>query len=239
LGAAAYSLVLVFTAPATLVDAAVRRASDGMLRVAEAQGSIWSGAGQLELLDKQRHTGIAKGVSWHLLPGSLWGGRPVYEIQLADAATPARMTMSPSRVDLANVVVELPAGAIVLATPKLMPAQLTGDMSISASDVAIDRNGVRGSVTLRWHNAGSALTPVAPLGEYELQIVSEPTGTHATLRTLKGPLELTGEGSWLRPNPPVFSTMARVPPQYLEQIAPVLRLIGSEIGNGTFRLALR
>jgi general secretion pathway protein N len=239
LGLAAYLLALLFTPPATLVDAAVRHASDGVLRVAEARGSIWSGAGQLELVDSLRHAGVAKAVSWHLLPTSLWRGHVVYEVQLADASAPAHVTISPSQLELADAVLEIPAGAIVIAAPKLAPAQLTGDLSISTAHMIVDRSGVRGSATLRWRNAGSGLSPVAPLGEYEMHVDSDETGMRATLATVKGPLELKGHGSWRRETPSAFSATARMPPEYVEQIAPLLRLIASESADGTFQLVLR
>jgi general secretion pathway protein N len=238
-GAAAYSVALLVTAPATLVDGALRRASGGALRMAEARGSIWSGSGQLELLDPQRGNGIAKALSWRVLPGSLWRGHAVYDVLLADSAAPARVTLSPSRIEIASVRVELPASAIGIAVPRLAPARLTGELSISAARVALERRDMRGSATVRWRNAGAALTPVSPLGEYEMRIESDEQGVRATLATLSGPLELKGQGSWRGQTRPAFSGTAHVPAPYAEQIAPLLRLVAAESGDGTFQLVPR
>jgi general secretion pathway protein N len=238
LAVAAYSLALIVIAPATLLDAAVRHASDGMLRVAEARGSIWSGSGELELIDARRRTGIAKTVRWHLLPGALWRGSVAYEVQLADAAIPASVSVSPSRVEIAHASIQLPANAIVIAAPRLAVAQLGGDLSIDAARVVADGNSLRGSATLRWRNARSALTAVSPLGAYELRAESDEAGLHATLVTLEGPLELKGEGAWRRGAPPAFAVIARVAPPHVDAIAPVLRLIASESTDGTFRFVL-
>jgi len=46
---AAYAAFLVVLAPATLLDAGLRRASAGKLRLAQAHGSLWSGSGRLEI----------------------------------------------------------------------------------------------------------------------------------------------------------------------------------------------
>jgi general secretion pathway protein N len=238
-GAAAYSAALLVTAPATLVDAALRRASDGMFRLAEARGSVWSGSGQLELLDPRRETGIAKAVSWRVLPGSLWRGHLAYDVLLADAASPARLTLSASRIQIANVLVELPASAIGFAVPRLAPARLTGDLSISAAQFAVERRDMRGSATVHWRNAGAALTPVSPVGEYEMRIDSDEQGVSATLATLSGPIELKGQGSWRGETRPAFSGTAHVPAPYVEQIAPLLRLVAAESGDGTFQLVPR
>ncbi len=48
-GLAAYLLGLLVYAPATLVDAVLGRVSDGRLRLAEASGTLWSGAGLIEI----------------------------------------------------------------------------------------------------------------------------------------------------------------------------------------------
>jgi general secretion pathway protein N len=210
-----------------------------MLRLAEARGSVWSGSGQLELLDPQRESGIVKAVSWRVLPGSLWRGHLAYDVLLADAVSPARLTLSPSRIEIANVLVELPASVIGFAVPRLAPARLTGDLSISAAQFAVERRDMRGSATVRWRNAGAALTGVAPLGEYEMRIDSDEQGARASLATLRGPLELKGQGSWRPQTRPAFSATAHVPPAYADQIAPLLRLLASQSGDGTFQLVTR
>ena len=38
-----YAIALAVTAPATLVDASLERATKGSLRLAEAKGTVWSG----------------------------------------------------------------------------------------------------------------------------------------------------------------------------------------------------
>ena len=54
----------------------------------------------------------------------------------------------------------------------------------------------QGDATLRWRAAGSALTPVSPLGDYEVHFKAVGAAVHAELRTLAGPLQLDGKGTW-------------------------------------------
>ena len=61
----------------------------------------------------------------------------------------------------------------------------------------------------------------------------------ASLRTLQGPLQLDGQGSWTSGRNPVFQGTARVPPQHQQQLAPLLRLIAVERGEGSFELQLK
>jgi len=60
--AAALIGALIVLAPATLIDARLERASDGRLRLAEASGTLWSGAGQIEMRDRMRRSGCKLGV---------------------------------------------------------------------------------------------------------------------------------------------------------------------------------
>ncbi|MEQ1669115.1 MAG: hypothetical protein ABL868_11730, partial [Sulfuriferula sp.] len=66
-GLAVYALALIVYAPATLLDASLRRASQGQLRLLAAQGTVWSGAGSIALRDTGGQNGIAKNISWHML----------------------------------------------------------------------------------------------------------------------------------------------------------------------------
>jgi hypothetical protein len=61
---------------------------------------------------------------------------------------------------------------------------------------------------------------------------------HAYLRTIEGPLQLEGKGSWTQGERPAFLAMARVPPQHQQELAPLLRLIAVERGEGRFELQL-
>ena len=237
-GLCAYALALIATAPATLADAALQRASEGRLRLAEARGTLWSGSGQIEIRDAEGRTGIAKNIAWRVLPESLLRGHLVCNIGLGPATRHFPVTLSLSRIELANADMSLPAAVLGLGVPKLAPLGLTGDVSIHVANLSVARDGMVGKATLQWRTAGSALSPLSPLGDYEIRLDGEGTTVRAFLRTLEGPLQLDGNGSWSRGNRPAFLGMARVPPQHQQQLAPLLRLIAVERGAGNFELQL-
>ena len=238
-GVGAYAVALIATVPATLVDAGLQRASQGRLRLAEAQGTLWSGSGQIEIRDAGGRTGIAKSFAWRVAPESLLRGRLVCEVGLEQAAKHFPVTISLSRIELANADISLPATVLGLAVPKLAPLGLTGDVQIHVTSLSIARDGMQGNATLQWRAAGSALSPVSPLGDYELRLEGEGPAVRVSLRTLQGPLQLDGKGSWKHGDSPAFLAMAGVPPQYQEQLAPLLRLIAIERGEGRFELQLK
>jgi general secretion pathway protein N len=239
LGIGAYAIGLITTAPATLVDAGLQRASNGRLRLAEAQGTLWSGAGQIEIRAAGGRTGIAKSFTWLVLPASLLRGHLLYEVKLDQAARPVPVTISFSRIELAGADINLPAAVLGFAVPKLAPLRLTGDARLHIESLSVGRSGMQGNATLQWLAAGSALTPVSPLGDYELRVKDDGAVIHASLRTLQGPLQLDGKGLWAKGGKPAFLATARVAPQQQQQLAPLLRLIAIERGEGSFELQVK
>lgn len=238
IGLCAYALVLIATAPATLLDAGLQSASQGRLRLAEAQGTLWSGSGHIEIRDAGGRAGIARNLSWRLVPELLLRARLACEVELDKSARPFLVTLSFTRMEVANADISLPAAVLGLGVPKLAPLGLTGEVLIHVARLSLARDAVEGNATLQWRAAGSTLTPVSPLGDYELRLDGEGRTIHAYLRTVAGPLRLDGKGSWTRDHNPAFLAMASVPAQHQRQLAPLLRLIAVERRTGHFELQL-
>lgn len=238
LGLAAFALGLIATAPATLIDARLEQASAGALRLAEASGTLWSGTGQIEILDANRRGGIAKSIAWKIRPAYLLRGKLRYEVALDRAPRYFPVTITPSRIEVEDADIDLPAAALGLGVPKLAPLGLTGDMLLHIARLAFGRDSIQGNATLQWRGAGSAFTRVSPLGDYELRLDGDGATVRTSLRTLQGPLQLDGEGFWSAGHNPAFSASARIPPQYRQQLAPLLRMIAVERGDGSFMAQL-
>lgn len=239
LGIGAYALALIATAPASLIDERLAQASAGGLRLAEADGTLWSGSGQIEILDANRRSAIAKSIAWRIRPAYLLRGKLHYEVTLDQALRSFPLTISPSGIELADAEINLPAAALGLGLPKLAALGLTGDMLLRVTRLALGRGTLQGNATLQWHGAGSAFTRISPLGDYELRLEGSGAGAKALLRTLQGPLQLDGQGSWTSGSRPVFQGNARVPPQQMQQLAPLLRMFAQERGEGRFELMLK
>ena len=237
-GLAAYALGLIAAAPATLIDARLQEASAGGLRLAEAGGTLWSGTGYLELRDANRRAGIAMSIAWRVRPAYLLRGELRYEVALDHAVQRFPVTISVSRIEVTDADINLPAAALGLGVPKLAALGLTGDMLLHIARLALGRGAVQGNATLQWRGAGSAYTRVSPLGDYEVRLEDDGAAVQASLRTLQGPLQLEGQGSWASGRNPVFQGNARVPPQHRQQLTPLLRMIAVERGEGSFELQL-
>ena len=239
LGLAAYLLALAASAPATLIDSRLDQASAGGLRLALADGTLWSGTGQIEIRDTNRRSAIAKHIAWRIRPAYLLLGKLRYEVALDNAPRRFPVTISLSQIEIEDADINLPAAALGLGIPKLAALGLTGDMLLHVPRLAFSRGAVRGNATLQWHDAGSAFTRVSPLGDYELRLEADGAAVQASLRTLQGPLQLEGHGAWTLGRNPEFQGNARVPPQQMQQLAPLLRMIAIDRGDGRFALQLK
>jgi general secretion pathway protein N len=115
---------------------------------------------------------------------------------------------------------------------------LGGDLNVHVSDLRISNGGADGNGTVVWRAASSALSRVSPLGNYELRFTQSGAGMTTILRTLDGPLQLEGSGSWAQSAKPAFTATARVSPEHREQLEPLLRMISVERGAGNYEFKL-
>jgi general secretion pathway protein N len=234
-----YVLALVGTAPASLIDSGLRQATEGRLRLTDTRGTLWSGAGQFEMRDRMQRTAVARSVAWRVLPLYFLRGQLRGEVVLDQAAKPFPVTISLSRIEVADADLSLPAAALGLGEPKLAPLGLTGDVLLHIARLTLGRKTIEGSATLQWRGAGSAFTRISPLGDYELRVEGEGATVRAFLRTLQGPLQLDGQGSWTSGANPAFLGTARIAPEQRQQLVPLMRMIAVERSEGNFELQLK
>jgi general secretion pathway protein N len=186
-----------------------------------------------------QRTAIARSIAWRVLPIYFLRGQLRSEVELDQAAKQFPVTLSLSRIEVADADINVPAAALGLGEPKLAPLGLTGDVLLHVARLALGRNVIEGSATLQWRGAGSTFTPVSPLGDYELRFEGEGGTVRASLRTLQGPLQLDGQGSWTSGGNPAFLGTARIAPEQRQQLAPLMRMIAVERGEGNFELQLK
>lgn len=239
IGLAIYALGMIAIAPATLIDAGLHSISDGKLRLVEARGTLWAARGQIEIRDPDGRSGVAKDIAWRLRPEALLRGQVVYDAELERSGTTFPVTLSLSGIELDNADISLPAAALGLGVPKLAPLGLTGDIQLHINTLSIAGRNVQGKASLRLRDAGSAFTPISPLGDYELRLDGKGTTVQILLQTIKGPLQLDGKGSWVIGKNPDFLAVAQVPPQHRQQLDPLLRMIAVERDAGRFELQLK
>jgi general secretion pathway protein N len=237
-GLAVYAVALLVTAPATLLDARVRRAADGHLRLVEARGTLWSGNALLEARDATGFGGFVIPLTWRLSARSLQRAGLVYELELATSPSRSELTLSPSQIELANVDITVPAQMLGTAVPKLGVLKLGGELRLQCARLNVGPGRFSGDITMQWRDAGSALTAVSPLGEYELRVLGSGPSVQVTLRTLKGPVQLDGRGAWALGTQPALTATVQIPEADRAQLVPLMQLIAVQRGPGIFELKL-
>lgn len=238
IGLASYAISLMVTAPAILLEPALRNLGYPHLRLLAAQGTVWSGSATLEVLGSDERSGLSKALAWQVLPQSLLLGQLRVMVTI-DSSQTFPLTLTYSGWALEQAELRLPAGIIGLNVERLAPLGLTGDLFVHITNLSFKQRQLRGNATVQWRHAGSVLTPISPLGDYQFDWHRRDTRTQIALRTVQGELQLEGQGSWAAGESADFLVLAQVPPQLQPQLAPLLRLIALEREAGVFELQLR
>jgi len=229
-----YIIALVVSAPATLLDSLLQHVTEEKCHLAEAEGSLWNGKGELAIYNAQGRPQLAKKIQWNFQADALWKGNLGYQVSLdGDSSAQFPVTISWSQMELGKLNTRLPADILGVAIPTLAALGLSGDLQLHIRHLVLKENHTAVNATLQWLAASSQLAPVSPLGDYELVIEGDGLQVQTTLRTLHGPLQLDGKGSAT-----TFMATAHVPPPLKPTLGPFLRLIGVEHSDGSYALTI-
>jgi general secretion pathway protein N len=230
---------LIVLAPAYLLDHGLQRVSQGRLRLVGGDGTLWSGRGMITMPDKLASTYVA----WSMNPASMLSGYLRVNLQVGQSTPVFPVRLSRSGVVIEHADIRLPAMILALWQPQLAVLGLTGEMQLVISalgiDYRLDHQQVYGKLTLQLRDAGSGFTPIYPLGDYELRLDGKGSEIDIQLETLKGPLQIDGHGIWIMGKSPEFLAIARLAPDLVAPLAPLLRLIAVERATGRFELQFK
>ncbi len=201
---------LLLWAPAWWLAAALGHASSGQVQLLNAQGTVWSGSGQLVLT---AGTGASERSA---LPGRVqWTVRPQWHgLQIAvgaDCCLPAPWlwTAQPGwngasptlQLTVSDSPSRWPAAVLQgLGTP-WNTLQLDGTLGLKSQQLAVlwgdGRWQLSGAAQVDALSMASSISPLKPIGSYRLVLLG---GESATLQlsTLEGALQLQGQGQWLK-----------------------------------------
>lgn len=232
--------LLLITAPASLLDLPIRRISHDRMSLANTQGTIWHGSAT-PVLHTGQHAAIAlHALNWEVEPQSLLRGQ-FKVITTSDdtaSATPMVLTIDRKGVALTNLMLLLPAELIGELSPFLKPAQLSGNLRIDSTQLTFADNHLQGKATVRWDQAGSAMSTVHPLGDYQIDIVATQDRLDAVLSTRGGSLLLNGQGSWSLAQKFHFNGTAQATPETREMLSELLQHLGPETAPGVYQISL-
>jgi len=234
----AVTLSVVLFCPAAWLSYALEQQTGGRLTLGDAQGTLWRGSafvggapGKAEPV-----TPLLPGrFSWRISP-SLLVGRVDAELENPSALTQTlTVTGTWSQWLVGPAAVGLPADRLAGLGAPLNTIQPTGQMKLSWGPLLIARQGaglaINGTTTLDLDNVASRLSPVKPLGAYQVTMVWNGTVASLTLKTSSGPMLLTGSGK-VENGRFHFSGKAEAEVGQEQKLANLLNLLGQHQKEG-------
>jgi len=243
--ALAIALTVFAFLPASWLGTIVERQTGGRLTLGDAQGTLWHGSAFVGGAPGEGGsvTPLLPGrFSWQLSPLVLFGQVRMTLENPQALAGPVRIAGSWSQWELNEGQLLLPAeGLAGLGAPlnTLVPSGLIR-LSWNRLDLVRQPNSVAvtGRTTLTMSDMGSRMAPVKPLGSYEMVMDWRGQQADLVLRTVRGALLLSGNGS-LQNGRLRFSGQASAADGYEETLGNMLNLLGQRrMVNGKNIIAL-
>ncbi|MEO8739503.1 MAG: type II secretion system protein N [Casimicrobiaceae bacterium] len=235
-------LGLVVTAPATLIDGRLEAVTAGRVRLANATGTLWNGAGTVHV----QPSGGRIDVGWHVeaMP-LLWGELRGALLSSDDASPRATFAVSRGALDLRDIAASVPAETLLRAFGA--PALVSAGGNVSLRSPALGKSGdlITGQVALRWDDAMLAVPGTGlriALGEVHYDGRSQEGRLSGTLANTGGEVEITGTAGIAADGAARVNGTVR-PRRGIDEpraaaIAAALGLIGRPSGDGAFVFAL-
>jgi general secretion pathway protein N len=236
--------VLAFL-PAAWLGPMVERQTGGRLTLGDAQGTLWRGSA---------FVGGAPGAggsvtpllpgrfSWRLSPLVLFGDVSMDLANDQALAQPVHISGSWSQWQVSAGQLLLPAEGLAGLGAPLNTLALSGTIKLSWNLLDIARQGntvaVSGRTVLSLTDMGSRMSPIKPLGSYEMAMDWRGQRADVVLRTVSGALLLTGNGA-LENGRLHFSGQAAAADKYEDTLGNLLNLLGQRrMVNGKNIIAL-
>jgi hypothetical protein len=209
LGLSAFLAAIVVQAPASLVDAGLRRASEGLLRMSDTRGRLWAGSGVV-LVDTAgargalplgsldwKFSGIRDGA---LQIGLAFDSRPMGTVGVSASGVSA--TLADLRVPASETLSLLPGA--------LGRAEWDGQLTLKTASAGCDLLGrCAGKAQLAWFGAATRRIENGELGEYFLALDAHDNSLDFELSSGTGPIALEGKGHFADRSGLSFKGMAR------------------------------
>jgi general secretion pathway protein N len=236
--------VLAFL-PAAWLGPMVERQTGGRLTLGDAQGTLWRGSAFVggAAGEGGAVTPLLPGrFNWRLSPLVLFGQVNMDLANERALAQPVRIAGSWSQWQVSAGELLLPAEGLSGLGAPLNTLAPSGTIKLSWNLLDIARQGnavaVNGRTVLSLTDMGARMSPIKPLGSYEMAMDWRGQRADLTLRTVRGALLLSGSGAMengrLR-----FSGQAAAANGYEDTLGNLLNLLGQRrMVNGKNIIAL-
>ena len=197
-------------APAVLLDRRLEAETQGQLRLANAEGSIWNGRGLLT--NAQRTWSLP--IAWKIAPLEI--ARGSFAIALLGGPnggdTRGDFAWRDGTLTAQGVALAVPSSAIGGAMAAGNAVALGGTMVLDASHLSWGRNGGDGAATVRWNGARAASDAgVISLGTVTVTGAPREGCVHGRVENRDGDVRVDGQFTWSDAGVEVTATLSALP----------------------------
>ncbi|UCE32576.1 MAG: type II secretion system protein N [Burkholderiales bacterium] len=234
-------LAVLLLPPAAWLDGALERASYGRIRLAQTEGTLWRGSARLVLIDPAASPdppvlggmALPGRLHWSVDLGPVLEGAVGLALRLDGMERPLRIRLAPGSLAGSGGTLDLPSLPLERLGSPWNTIQPAGRVSIRWSEFTLEPDGFSGRVTAVIREVTSSLSPVRPLGAYQVEFDGSRETARFGMVTLEGPLRIEGDGTWTPRGGLRFAGMAWADEEQEARLAPLLGLIGRRAGNRT------
>ncbi|MES2933295.1 MAG: type II secretion system protein N [Pseudomonadota bacterium] len=231
------STLLIFF-PAAWLAAALEAQTGGRLTMGDPQGSLWQGSAFIGAAAGPRDpvTPLLPGrFSWQLSPMILLGDLDLLLENNESLSQALHVTGSWNNWQVGPSAIVLPAERLAGLGAPLNTIVPSGQMRLSWGGLQLARQGAKvdvfGQMTLDMLDIASRMSAIKPLGSYQLIMDWSGQQAQLTMRSVKGPLLLSGNGA-LANGRFQFSGKAEAATGQEETLANLLNLLGQRRKEG-------
>ena len=231
-GIVSIAVTMLMFFPATWLASMVEKQTAGRLMLGDAHGTLWRGSAFIggAASGNDPLTPLLPGrFSWRLSPMVLLGDVDAELENDAALSQPVTVTGNWHQWKVSPGAILLPAERLAALGAPLNTIQPSGQMRLSWELLQLtlqNKNiGIVGAMKLEMNDIGSRLSPIKPLGSYDLEFDWHGSQAPVTLKTIKGPMLLNGSGIFANGRLQ-FSGTAEAEAGQEQRLANFLNLLG-------------
>jgi general secretion pathway protein N len=224
----AAALTVAVRAPAAWVGDWLQ--AQGRLRLVDARGTVWSGSAMLGMSDGRQVQLVPGRLSWKIGFAGIASRRVTADVSHPALAAPLAVSLAAKSIALKAGQAELPAALLAALGAPLNTVRPGGTLGLRWTNVEFKDGAFAGNFQIDWRDAQSALSTVAPLGSYRLQVTGAGDTARLQLDTLRGPLRLQGSGT-VKAGRVSFRGLASADPDMRPALIGLIGVLGPRSGD--------
>lgn len=216
-----YLAGLIVFAPASWLDVVIRRVMKDRIELANANGTVWRGSGDLIATGKSALIGRYE---WSFKPQGILKGMLQVDLRSSSGTSVLALGIDGISIDVLSLGIPIESlGGIV---PEIGRYVFQGKADLKVENLKWSPKYFSGKFTCEGSNIASPIARVSPLGSYRLEVNG--TGESAAIMLMTHPgsaLMIEGSGA-IKSGIAAFQGAMSASPAHKEILAPFLATIG-------------